>query len=120
MLVIKINHLDPETLQAALHRSADVLRSAADAPRCRVGRIAHNAKLGGQKDLLPLALDRFANQLFIGVWAVHVGGIQQRDAQLQRTVQRGDSFLFIVSGRIKITHPHAAQPQSGNQRASGT
>ncbi|MNC38422.1 hypothetical protein D3C75_870240 [compost metagenome] len=120
MLVIKIYHLNPKPLQAAFYRTTDILRPTADAPGAGIGRIAQDAKFGGQEDLLPFALDRFTNQPFVGVRAVHVGGVQQGHPQFQCPVQCGDGLFFILRRRIEITHPHAAQPQGRNGRAIGT
>ncbi|MNH25300.1 hypothetical protein D3C79_852870 [compost metagenome] len=40
VLVVKIDHVHPKPLQAALHRAANIFRPAADAPGAGIGRIA--------------------------------------------------------------------------------
>lgn len=118
--IIKIDLFYAQAPQAAFHRAPDILGPAADAARRRIRRIAQDAELGGQEHLLPFALDRFPHQLLVGVRAIHVGGVEQRDTQLQRPVQRGDGFLPIGAGGVEVAHAHASQPQGGDEGAVRT
>ncbi|MNE60958.1 hypothetical protein D3C80_1561390 [compost metagenome] len=107
VLVVKIDGFYPQPLQAAFYRAADIVRFAAHTPRSGIGRIAHNTELGGQKYLVAFAFDRLAYQLFIGVRAVHICGVQQSHPQFQGPMQRGDRFLLVITGGVEIAHPHA-------------
>ena len=120
VLIIKIDLLHAQAPQAALDGAPDILGAAADAARRRIRRIAQDAELGGQEHLLPFAFDRFPHQRFVGVRAIHVGGVEQRDAQLQRPVQRDDGFLPIGAGGVEVAHAHASQPQGGDDGTVGT
>ena len=64
-----------------------------------------------------MALDRAAEEFFIRVRAVHIRGIEKRDAQLKRAANRGERF-FIITSAVKIGHAHAAQAQRGNYRTA--
>jgi hypothetical protein len=44
---------------------------------------------------LPLALEGTAEQFFVAAAAVHVGGIEEVDAELQGAVQGADRFRVL-------------------------
>jgi hypothetical protein len=108
VLVIEVDDLDPEPLKARLARRADIVGIAAHAEKLAVGS-ANVAELGCQKHLVALAGDGPADQLLVPANAVHVGGIQERDAALDRVVDRRDRFFFAAAG-VEFAHPHAAEP----------
>src|SRR5262249_51342199 len=58
VLVIEIDHVDAEALQAALARLPHVVRPAADAAHHVVLWITHDAELGRQRHFLAAPLDR--------------------------------------------------------------
>ena len=62
---------------------------------------------------LTTALDRPADQFFVGVRAIHVGRVEQSDASVQRMVDGGDRF-GIVAAAIELAHAHAAEAKRGN------
>ena len=80
VLVVQIQGFNPQTLQAALDGLANVLGASVDGAKGRVGRVAHNAELARQKHLLAFAANRLADQFFIAMGAVNIGGIEQVDA----------------------------------------
>ena len=116
MLVVQIDGSYPQTLQAPLAAGLHVFRPAIDAPHRRVRLVAHNSELGGEKNLFAHAANRLANKHFVVAIAVNVRGVQKRDAQLNRTMNRSRRFR-IVPRSIKFGHPHTAQTQGGNKRA---
>ncbi|MCY1246514.1 hypothetical protein D9M72_597540 [compost metagenome] len=59
--------------------------------------------------MIALADDGFADQFLIGMRAVHVGGVEQIDAQFQRPVQGCRGLAGVDAGRVEIGHAHAAQ-----------
>src|SRR5207248_9978619 len=60
---------------------------------------------------------RRSSDLFVVAIAVNVRGVQKRDAQLNRTMNRSRRFR-IVPRSIKFGHPHTAQTQGGKDRKS--
>ena len=107
VLVVQVEGVDPKTFQAAFDRRLNIVGPPADTPGCRVGRIAHNAEFSREKYLVALATNRLADELFVGVRAIHVGGVEQVDAQLQRAVQGGHGFTGIATGGVEVSHAHA-------------
>ena len=72
--------------------------------------LAHVAELGGEDDLVAAAGDRPADQLLVGERAVHVGGVEEGDAELERAVDRRDR-LGLVAGAVELRHAHAAEAE---------
>ena len=73
----------PEAVVAGL---PDVLRLAADAARRRVGLAADVAELGGEDDLVASAPDGLADQRFVVADAIHIGGVEEVDAEVEGAV----------------------------------
>src|SRR5205807_1259815 len=81
-------------------------------PRGVVG-VAHDAELGGQHDLVALALDGAADELLVGVGPIHVGRVEERDAQFDSPVD-GDEGFVAVAGAVELAHAHAAEALGGH------
>jgi hypothetical protein len=112
VLVVEVDDVDAEPLQRGVARAADVLGAAVDADHAAVRRPLV-AELGGQHDLVAPAGDGPADQLLVGERAVHVGGVEEGDAEIQRTVDRALG-LGLVTGAVELAHPHAAQALGGD------
>src|SRR6202035_3692399 len=65
-------------------------------------------ELGGQHDLVPAAGDGLAVQFLVDERAVDVGRVEQRDAQVQGTVD-GRGGLLVIPRAVELRHAHAAQ-----------
>src|SRR5438445_5465156 len=63
-------------------------------------------------------LEGSAHQLLVGERTVDVGGIEEGDAQLDRSMDGGDG-LVVVALAIEIGHAHAAEAQGGDDEALG-
>ena len=85
MLIVKIDHLDAESLQALVAAFAHIVRPAVHAQEGAIG-CAHVAELGGDDEFFPLALDGAADELLVGSHAIHVSGVEEGDAEVQRAV----------------------------------
>ena len=59
---------------------------------------------------------RFAPEAAGPGWAVHVGGVEQRDAEFERAVERR-LRLSVVAGSVGLAHAHAAQALRGDGEA---
>ena len=78
VLVVEVDAVHAKALEAALTRRAHVRRVPADLEVAGADEI--DAELGGQLHLVPHpALQRLAEEDLVGVWAVHVGGVEEGD-----------------------------------------
>ena len=112
VLVVEIDVVDAEALEAAFDRLPHVVRAAVD-PSAPWGRGALDAELGGDHDAVAPALDGAADEFLVGVRAVHVGRVEEGDAELERAVDGGDRLGLVPAG-VELAHPHAAQPDGGD------
>jgi hypothetical protein len=115
VLVVEVDHVHTEPGQRRVARRPDVLRPAVDADPGPVGTPLV-AELGGYLNVIAAVLtgrDRAADQLLVGERAVHVRGVEEGDAEVQRAVQCGDRFA-LVCGAVELRHAHAAQAESGD------
>ena len=77
------------------------------------------AELGGEDDLVALALERAAEQLLVGEGPVRLGGVEEGDAELEGAMQSRDGFLF-VGNAVGLAHSHAAETEGGDLEALRT
>jgi hypothetical protein len=115
MLVVEVDRLDAEPLEAALARRAHVLGLAVDAADGAI-LAADDAELGGEHYLVTPAADRAPHQLLVRVRPVHVGRVEEVDAQVERAVDGRDG-LRLVTRSVELRHAHAAEPDRGDGRA---
>jgi hypothetical protein len=54
--------------------------------------------------------DGVADQHLVRKRAVHVRRVEERDGQLESTVDGGDRFCFVAPF-VELAHPHAAEPE---------
>jgi len=113
MQVIQVDDLDGEALEARVARGAHVFGPAVERAPLRVGRIALKTELGREHDLVAAALERAPEELFVRVRAVDIGRVEQRDAEVERMVDRGDRF-GVVARSVELAHAHATQAERGN------
>ena len=102
----------PRRFRLSSQQLAHIFGPAIDAKEGAIG-CAHVAELGGDHELLPLALDGAADQFLVGAHAIHVGGVEEGDAELEGAVDGGDRFRIVTPG-IEVRHAHAAQPHGGH------
>ena len=111
--VVQVDALHPQALQRCIAGLADVGGRVVDAPLVAAG-LAHDAELGGHRDLRALAGGEFtqkaAQQGFVVAKPIGVGRVEVVHAQAVRHVQRGQR-LCIVGLPVELAHAHAAQPQ---------
>src|ERR671932_3966 len=84
-----------------------VLGPAVDAEE-RAVLAALVAELGGQHHLVAPAGDGLPDEPLVGERAVHVRGVEEGDAEVQRPLD-GALGLRLVAGAVELAHPHAAQ-----------
>src|SRR2546427_10420066 len=117
MLIVQIYVVDAQPLEGGVTGLVDVLRPPIDAQPSAV-RATHVAELRGQDHPVAAAPDRPAHELLVGEWAVHVRGVEKRDTELERAVNRRDR-LRVVAGAVELRHPHAPEAQSGHHQPLG-
>jgi hypothetical protein len=108
VLVVEVDHVDAEPLEAALAGLANVVRRAVDAANHRLGRIADDAELGREHHLARRPFDRLPTSSSLVVRPVHVGGVEERAAEIERAVDRRDR-LTLVARAVELGHAHAAE-----------
>src|SRR5258708_6129551 len=113
VLVVEVDVLDAQPFQTSLAGSLHIVWLAVDAAGIGIAGIADNSELCGQHDLIALALDRASDEFFILVWPVNVGGVEEVNAEFERSVNGRDRFGVIASG-VKLRHAHTAEAESGN------
>jgi len=112
VLVVEIDHLDAEPLQALVRALAHVFRPARHAAHRRIGG-PHDAELGGNDDRGATTRDRASDEFLVMTHAVHVGGVQEGTAKIDRAVDRRDRFPLIRRA-IELRHAHAAEAEGGD------
>jgi hypothetical protein len=105
VLVVEVDVIDAEPLQARVARLAHVLGLAVD-PALAVDDL--DRELGREHDLIALAFDRLADEHFVRIRPVHVGGVEQRHAELERAVDHVRR-LVVVARAVERRHAHAAE-----------
>ena len=88
--------VDTEAAERRLAGRRHVGGVAADRAFGRVGGVADDAELGGQHHLVPALGDGPAHQLLVEVGAVHVGRVEEGDAELDRPVDGGDRLRVVA------------------------
>ena len=112
VLVVEVDVVDAEALQRGVAGRADVVGAAVDADHGAVGE-ALVAELGGELDLVAPAGDGLADELLVGEGAVHVGGVEEGHAEVERPVD-GVGAALLVGGAVELRHPHAAEAEGGD------
>ena len=98
MLVIKVDHLDSEPLAGSPRRPSGHKR---DRPSRRETRHWARGRCRTWSPGTPVAAvaDRLADQLLVLPHAVHVGGVEEIDAALDRVMDGRDRFLLVCRRR---------------------
>src|SRR6266446_8344494 len=119
MLVVKVDNFHAKPAQTSFACFAHVVRLPVDTAKPRLFWVAQNSKLRGNDNLFAMTFQCTAEQFFIGMWPVHVGGVEECDAQFKRPMDCRDRFLVVASA-VKIGHAHATKSQGGNNRAAAS
>ena len=106
VLVVEVDAVDAQPLEARLAGLRHVLGPAVD-PGGAV-RLPQVAELGGQHHPVALAPEGPAQQLLVLPPAVHVGGVQEVDAQVEGAVDDRDG-LRVVALAVDVGHGHAPE-----------
>jgi hypothetical protein len=104
--------VDPKPLQRRITGPPHILRFPVDPHPAAVGSVLV-AELGGQYHLVSVSDNRPPDQPLVAERPVHVGGVQQGDAEVERAVDGGDR-LPVVGRPVRLAHHHAAQAYGGD------
>ena len=116
MLVVEIDRVDAEALQACIAGGAHIGGASVYAAHVRVGLAAQDAEFCGEADFVAKAANGLTNQYLVVAVAVDVRGIKEGDAQFDGTMNGGDRF-GVVARTVKFGHAHAAETERGYLRA---
>src|SRR5439155_25634065 len=118
VLVVEVDRLDAEALQAPVARGAHVLRPPVNGAHPRIVA-AHDAELGGDDGLVAPAAERASDQLLVGGRAVHVGGVEEIDAEVEPALDGRDRLAVVVRA-VELRHPRAAETDGGDGGAEAS
>jgi hypothetical protein len=106
---VDIDVIDAEPDERVREKILDRGGTRVDADECAVGR-THSAELDRQQRLVAASLERALDQQLVVAGAVEIAGIEQRDAGVERGVNRRDALPF-VGGSVHAGHSHAAEDE---------
>src|SRR6185312_2656780 len=106
VLVVEIDVVGAEALQAALDGAADLLGAAVDVAAMRTGLLVDiPAELGRDQDLVAHAGKRFADHFLVGPRPIDFGGVEEIHAALDRRAQQLDHLRPVGNGaRLAVAH----------------
>ena len=117
VLVVQVDVVGAEPLQRALHGKAHVLRAAVQAARA-VAAVPDRAELGRDHHLVPATGERPSEQFLVEVRPVHLGGVEQGDAEVDGAVDRCDRARLVgACAGVEGRHPHAAEADASDLEA---
>ena len=113
VLVVEIDDVDFEPLEARLARLPHIFGRTVDLEA--LGR-ADLAELGGDDGVVAPPLDRLGDQFLVLAVGIGVRGIEQVDADIERTLDGGDGARIVVLA-VADRHAHAAEPDGRDLQA---
>ena len=118
MELVEVDRVDAKPAQARIAGTADVFGPPVVRARGRIGR-PDDAELRREDDLVAVPGERFAEEQLVRADAVHVRGVEQGDAELERPVDRPHG-LDLVGRTVELGHPHAAEPERRDGEAASS
>ena len=117
VLVVQVDVVGVEPLQRALDGQADVLGAAVEAARA-VAAVQDRAELRRDHHLVPATGERASEQFLVQVRPVHLRGVEQGDAEVDRAVDRRDRTGLVGAGTgVEGRHAHAAEADASDLEA---
>ena len=108
--VVEVDVVHAEAAQGGVAGFADPLGAVVDRAPARV--VAADRELAGELQLVAASLDRAAQELLVVPRPVHVGGVEEGHADVERAADRRGR-LVLVRGSVELGHPHAAESDRG-------
>ena len=113
MLVVEVDMIDTKSAQRGVAGGADMFGLSAHREERGVFLLPNNGKLCREEYLVASPANRATNELLVRADAVHVGGVEKVDTQVERAEDRGGGFR-IVAGAVEIAHAHTAKSHARN------
>src|SRR3954453_2515783 len=108
VLVIEVDRIEAEPLQAGIAGLPDIFGAAIDA--VGAAGLAGLAELGRDHEVVaPLSLQRAADQLLVLAPAIHVGAVEMIDPEIDRAMDQLHPGL-VVARPVSAGQRHAAEP----------
>ena len=108
--VVEVDVVHAEARAARRRRPRGSTRGGCRSSGRRV--VAADGELGGELHLVAAAVDGAAHELLVVARPVHVGGVEEGHAQVERATDRRGR-LVLVGGSVELGHPHAAESDGG-------
>src|SRR5438128_8888879 len=108
MLIIEVDNIGPEPFQRTLDALLDALGAAV---LHLLSVLDLDPEFGGDHHLSAQWRQRLADELFVGVRTVNLGGIEERDAAFDGRADERDHRLLVRWETVALAHPHAAEPE---------
>ncbi len=110
VLVVEVDPVGAQALERSLDGAAHVLGRAIAHSRPLAVLVAHRAHAELRRDHVRVAItgDRLADELLVFERPVHLGGVEEVDAELQCPLDRRHAFV-LVRAAVEGRHPHAAE-----------
>ena len=107
-----LEFLGPQAAQGVVDGTADALGPAAQAAGLHAVLREREPELGGDLHLVPHRLEGLAEDVLVGERPVHLGSVEEGDAQLDGTPDQRDGVRPGGSsgGAVRAGQAHAAQP----------
>ena len=118
VLVEQVDALDAESLQRAVDGLADVVRPAVEAATFSGLWVEAPPELGGDDDLVADRTECFTDECLVGERAVDLGGVEERDAEVDGGADQADHRVRVVDGSVVGAHAHAAETERGDLQSS--
>jgi hypothetical protein len=111
VLVEQVDGLHVQPAQGVLDRRLDVLGPAVQPGR--PAAVEGEPELGGDDDLLAHGSQGLADELLVGERAVHLGGVEEGDAEVDGGANERDALLLVDGWAVAVAESHAAQADRG-------
>jgi hypothetical protein len=110
VLVVQVDPVGAQPAQRVVDRTPDAVRTAAQSARLRPVLGEREPELGRDPHLVPQRLEGLPDDVLIGERAVHLRGVEERDAEFGRATDHRDPILPCRSagGAVGAGQAHAA------------
>ena len=117
VLVEQVDVVCPQPSQGTLYGLADGGRAAVQPNGLAV--LDGKAKFRGNDHLVPDPLQGLSENLFAGIGAVDLGGVEKGGPLVHRLSGKADHVLLVWDGGIGRDHTHAAEAHTAHGQGAG-
>jgi hypothetical protein len=105
VLVVQVDVVGAEPTQRSVYSHADVLRRAVASWLVSVA-VGDQPELGRQHHLVAAPGDRPPDEFLVAVGSVNLGGVDERNAEVEGALDRADG-LGVIGARARVIGRHA-------------